>query len=68
MGFVLSPFREKGECTHEWFRVKDNGVRDKISSQGEFLEKCNVMYSSIIIYFLFHGNLLSSIIVLYTFS
>lgn len=25
---------EKGECTHEWFRVKDNGVRDKISSQG----------------------------------
>ncbi|KAK7304069.1 hypothetical protein RJT34_15087 [Clitoria ternatea] len=22
---------EQGDCTHEWFRVKDNGVRDKIS-------------------------------------
>ncbi|KAJ1437037.1 Leucine-rich repeat [Sesbania bispinosa] len=23
---------ERGECTHEWFRVKDNGAREKISS------------------------------------
>ncbi|XP_004488268.1 187-kDa microtubule-associated protein AIR9 isoform X2 [Cicer arietinum] len=28
---------QKGECTHEWFRVKDNVVREKISSQ-DFLD------------------------------
>ncbi|XP_027366103.1 187-kDa microtubule-associated protein AIR9 isoform X1 [Abrus precatorius] len=28
---------EQGGCTHEWFRVKDNGVREKISS-NDFLE------------------------------
>ncbi|CAJ2661630.1 unnamed protein product [Trifolium pratense] len=28
---------ERGECIHEWFRVKDNGVRGKISSQ-DFLD------------------------------
>ncbi|XP_057433687.1 187-kDa microtubule-associated protein AIR9 isoform X2 [Lotus japonicus] len=28
---------ERGECTHEWFRVKDNGVREKISGH-DFLD------------------------------
>ncbi|KAL2327482.1 hypothetical protein Fmac_020909 [Flemingia macrophylla] len=28
---------EQGDCTHEWFRVKDNGVRDKLSS-NDFLD------------------------------
>ncbi|KAK7328506.1 hypothetical protein VNO77_22615 [Canavalia gladiata] len=28
---------ERGDCTHEWFRVKDNGVREKISS-NDFLD------------------------------
>ncbi|KAG5105911.1 hypothetical protein JHK82_042881 [Glycine max] len=28
---------EQGDCTHEWFRVKDNGLRDKLSS-NDFLD------------------------------
>ncbi|KAI4297559.1 hypothetical protein L6164_037444 [Bauhinia variegata] len=28
---------ERGGCFHEWFRVKDNGVREIISNHGEFL-------------------------------
>nr|KYP38707.1 hypothetical protein KK1_040034 [Cajanus cajan] len=28
---------EQGDCTHEWFRVKDNGVREKLSS-NDFLD------------------------------
>ncbi|XP_024632568.1 187-kDa microtubule-associated protein AIR9 isoform X1 [Medicago truncatula] len=29
---------ERGDCTHEWFRVQNNGVRNKISSQADFLD------------------------------
>ncbi|XP_050872526.1 187-kDa microtubule-associated protein AIR9 isoform X1 [Lathyrus oleraceus] len=29
---------ERGECTHQWFRVKDKGLREKISTQAEFLD------------------------------
>ncbi|KAL2604532.1 hypothetical protein AAZV13_09G072900 [Glycine max] len=28
---------EQGDCTHEWFRIKDNGLQDKISS-NDFLD------------------------------
>lgn len=41
MELVALPFRERGDCTHEWFRVQNNGVRNKISSQGEF---CSTSY------------------------
>ncbi|PHT37497.1 hypothetical protein CQW23_21070 [Capsicum baccatum] len=36
MSFVASySGGEKGECLHEWFRVNHNGVKEKISSDGD---------------------------------
>ena len=29
-------FRERGSCFHEWFRVKSNGVKQRLSTDGEF--------------------------------
>ncbi|XP_025688845.1 187-kDa microtubule-associated protein AIR9 isoform X1 [Arachis hypogaea] len=29
---------ERGECTNEWFRVKENGLREKISCCADFLD------------------------------
>ncbi|XP_047148992.1 187-kDa microtubule-associated protein AIR9 isoform X1 [Vigna umbellata] len=29
---------EQGDCTYEWFRVKDNSIRDRISTNADFLD------------------------------
>lgn len=34
--FCCLLFREQGDCTYEWFRVKDNSIRDRISTNGNF--------------------------------
>jgi len=50
MELVALPFREKGECTNEWFRVQNNGLRKKISSQGELYRFVLLHTASVPIY------------------
>jgi len=38
---LFSHFSERGGCSHEWFRVKHNGTKDKLSGDGKFVQSEN---------------------------
>lgn len=35
--FKILELRNKGKCHNEWFRIQENGMKEKLSTQGEYI-------------------------------